>query len=1091
MRNHFVRGMLVFAGLCCGQVAYSQTPTAQITGRVTDPSDAVISGARITVTNVATGIDRRTISNEEGYYTVPALPPGTYRMDLQMAGFTPMSRTGIILAVNQTAKIDFTMQIGTVTESLSVRATAPLLDAAEGALGTVVENAKIGNLPLSGRNPFDLIMLTPGTQVYGRADLPGNTIPLTNYSTSGGPSMTNEILLDGVPNTAEGRQNEFINNPSVDAVQEFKVQSNSIKAEFGRTGGGVVNVSLKSGTNQFHGVLFEFLRNDKLDANNWFNNRSEQQRPPYRFNQFGGTVGGPIVKDRAFFFFNYEGLRRRRGNTFLFTVPRADMRQGDFSRVLSAADQPIEIYDPLSTRSVSGGASVRDLFPGNLIPRNRMDPVALNMLDYWAKPNLPGDPNTGVNNFITTAPEDFYTNLLNLRIDHRISSNHYLFGRFSWDEHKDTPPIVFGTVANPATGPQLFTTRNAGVNDTWTINPSTVASFRLGYARLRDSSTPWSYGFDATKLGFTRTFVAQQPVPLFPNIQVTGMTTNIGFGASALGPVGTLIENAWPNLFTGQSDLTKMMGRHVIKFGADARVYRIDGYQASNAGGAFSFTPGFTQGPDPTRAGPTSGNAFASYLLGTAASGTITLTPSKDTQGYYLGYFIQDDLKATPKLTFNLGIRYDYESCLTERYNKLTYLDFNSASPIQAPELGRTILGGLAYAGVNGHSRKMCDASRNNWGPRFGFAYSASTRFVVRGGYGISYLPVNRAIFDQQTGYAATTTMVSAIGFTPLNFISDPFPDGLVKPTGNSLGLLTNVGQSISAADRHQPVPYVQQWNIGVQHTVPGNAVVEVVYAGSKGTRLDQDEQWNQIPDQYLALGNNLIQQVRNPFLGLIPATAPLGQATVVDGQLLRRFPQFTGFGSLRSKTGSSIYHSMQMRVERRFSQGFTFLASYTVSKMIDDGSPGILAFTGSVPSFQDYNNRHLERAVSSQEVPQRFVLSGVYELPIGPGKRFLTRGGAVGKVAGGWQLNGISTIQSGIPLALTAATNPTLGQVGAGALRPDNNGKSAKLTGPTVDRLNRYFDTSVFSQPGPFRLTTRTLRKCDSPLPVGLFSDR
>jgi hypothetical protein len=1089
MRNRFVHSILVLAGLCCGQAVHAQTPTAQITGRVTDPSDAVISGAKIVVTNTATGVDRRTVSNDEGYYTIPALPPGIYQLDLQMSGFTAISRSGIILAVNQTAKIDFILQIGAVTESLSVQAATPLLDAAEGALGTVVENAKVANLPLSGRNPFDLVMLTPGTQVYGRADLPGNNIPLTNYSTNGGPSMTNEILLDGVPNTAEGRQNEFINSPSVDAVQEFKVQSNSIKAEFGRTGGGVINVSLKSGTNQFHGVVFEFLRNDKLDSNNWFNNTSGQKRPPYRFNQFGGTVGGPIVKDRAFFFFNYEGLRRRRGNTFLFSVPREDMRQGDFSHVSSAAGQPIEIYDPMGTRSLPGGGSVRDPFPGNMIPRNRMDPVASNMLDYWAKPNLIGDPNTGANNFISTAPEDYYMNLLNVRIDHRISQNHYLFGRFSWDEHKDTPPNVFGNVANPATGPQLFTTRNAGVNDTWTINPSTVASFRLGYARLRDSSTPFSYGFDATKLGFTSTFATQQPAPLFPNIQVTGMTTNIGFGASALGPVGTLIENAWPNLFTGQSDVTKMVGRHVIKVGTDVRVYRVDGYQAGSAGGAFSFTPGFTQGPDPTRAGATSGNAFASYLLGTAASGTITRTPSKDTQAYYLGYYIQDDLKVTPQLTLNLGIRYEYESCMTERYDKLTYLDFNSQSSVQSQELGRTIYGGLAYAGVNGHPRKMCDASRNNWGPRFGFAYSAGTRFVVRGGYGISYLPVNRAIFDQQTGYSATTTMVTAVGFTPLNFISNPFPDGLVAPSGNSLGLLTNIGQGISAADRHQPIPYVQQWNIGVQHTLPGNTVVEVAYAGSKGTRLDQDVQWNQMPDQYLVRGNDLLQQVRNPFLGQIPATAPLGQATVVAGQLLRPFPQFSSVVSLRSKTGSSIYHSMQMRVERRFSLGFTFLASYTVGKLIDDGSPGILAFTGSVPGYQDYNNRQLERSVSSQEVPQRFVLSAVYELPFGPGKKVLTYGGIIGKLIGGWQVNEISTIQSGIPLALNTATNPTLGPLGAGTLRPDNNGRSAKLTGATVDRLNRYFDTSVFSQPGPFRFGTtgRTLPDVRGPGTVNL----
>ena len=1074
------------AALLIASVCLAQSPTAEITGRVTDPKNALIPGAKVVSRNTSKGATRETTTNESGYYTIPVLEPGDYEVSVQSPGFKPVTRSGIVLQVNQTARIDFALDIGDVKETVIVAADALLIQADNAALGAVVDNKKISDLPLNGRNPFDLIALTPGTTFYARPDLPGNNIPLSNFSTNGGPALTNEVLLDGLPDTV-GQFNQVGVIPSIDAVQEFKVQTNNFGAEFGRTGGGVINVSLKSGTNQFHGVAYDFLRNDAFDANNWFNNRAGKSRPPFRFNEFGGNVGGPILHDRTFFFLDYEGLQRNIGRTYLFTVPTLDMRQGDFSRLRDTAGNPLRIFDPLTTRPTADGSGrVRDMFPGNVIPRNRFDPAALAMLRYWAPPNTPGDQRTGANNFISTESEKYSTNQVNARFDRNIGRNHQLFGRVSWNDTLVVPPNVFGNIANPASGPQSFTQWNMGANDTWTVTPSAVATFRMGYTRLHDNGRPLGVGFDIRQIGFPASYADAQVVKEFPQVNVTGMSvSNIGFGTSSLGPVNSALLNNVPNAYTAATDWTLVRGRHVVKIGADARLFRYSGTRPSNGGGTFSFTSGFTQGPDPNRAA--SGNPFASYLLGTPSTGTIQIRSNQDYQSYYLAQFVQDDFKVTPTLTLNLGLRYEYESALTDRYNRLTYFDPTASNAVLSQAAGRPILGGIGFVNSNGAPRNVVDVPRRNWGPRFGFAYRIRNSTVVRGGYGI-YYPARTGrdgVYAGQEGYSSTTNMITSVdGFTPVNFLQDPFPKGQTPPSRNTLGLLTNAGQAVNSAVRHQRAVYIQQWNFSVQRTLPGAILLETSYAGSKGTHLVGDIQLDQISDNELARGNDLLRLVPNPFFGIIPANASLGLPTIALGQLLRPYPQYTGVTASDSAYSSSVYHSLQVRTERRFSNGFTFLASYTFGKLIDDGSPGRLAFLGNVPSYQNSNNRHQERSVSTQDVSRRLVLSYVYELPFGQGKRFLNGSGLSGKLVGGWQINGISTFQTGIPLSLDVASNPTLGRVGVGTLRPDNNGKSAKLEGPIEGRLDRYFDTSVFSQPAVWQFgnTARTLPDVRAP---------
>jgi hypothetical protein len=1073
--KHTLRRILLVL-LAADLAASAQTTAGQFTGRITDPSGAVIAGATVVATNTATGATRETVSNELGIYTVPLLEPGQYTLTIKKPGFRTIERGGLVLHVNQIARMDFVMELGPVTESISVTADLPLLQAAEASLKATIDNRKIVELPLQGRNPFDLMFLAPGTQAFIRPSLPGNNIPLSNFSINGGPAMTNEVLLDGIPNTTP-QYNAYAIIPSIDAVEEFEVKTNNMSAEFGRTGGGVLNVTMKSGSNEFHGVLFDFLRNDALDSNTWLNKKTGLTNPPLRYNQFGGSLGGRIVRDRTFFFANYEGLRRRTGRTFQFTVPTLEQRRGDFSQTFAQNGRLVEIYDPLTVRP-AGNRFERSAFPGNVIPASRFNIVSKNILPYWPEPTHPGVWPTQANNFVKNRVEKYETNQLNARIDHTFTGANRLFGRFSWNESWVTPPIVFDKTTNPSSGPQLFTQRNFALNDTHSFGPATFATFRLGFARLRDFNNPFDTNFDMTRLGFPAYYRDIHPRRVFPSITVNGYAvSNIGFGTSSIGPVRNCVINNISNAYTAQTDVTHARAKHVLKTGFEYRLFRSHGYRPMLP--IFTFTPAWTQGPDPQQASINAGNSFASFLLGLAGSGDAQINATQDIQSYYYAAFIQDDYKLTPKLTLNLGLRFEVENLRTDRYNRLNVLDLVSPSPLQVPGMG-PLRGGLAFVGVGGRPREQAKVARN-WSPRFGLAYQWDRKTVFRGGYGIFFAPRTGWDFTQlgQTGFSATTTHVSSPdGITPTTYYSDPYPNGFVQPTGASLGLLTNVGGAISAPDYDQQGLYMQHWNLSVQRQIGGDVVLEVAYAGSKGTHLWQNLQWNQLPDEYLSLKEDLRRVIPNPFYGIIPAAQPLGGKTTTYGQLLRPFPHFTGVTSIGSTSGSSTYHALEIRAEKRFYRGLHFLASYTTPKQIDDGAPGArIAWLGDEPNFQNHNNRRAERSLNSHLASQRFTVAAGWELPIGRGKALASGLSPLAdKFLGGWQINWISAIQTGIPLALTTAVNNT-NSYGGGS-RPNSVGRSAKLSGPTRARLDRYFDTSAFTQPEPFSFgnVSRTL---------------
>jgi outer membrane receptor protein involved in Fe transport len=1059
--------------------------TAQITGRITDQAGAIIAGANVTVTNMATGINREGVSNDDGYFTLPLLNPGEYRIAVKKDGFKPLVQPGVTLQVNQVARLDYTLETGAVTETVNVTGTtAAVLETETSSLGKVVDQQRIQNLPLLGRNPYSLAGLVPGARPSaGANDLPVDIISQSYISINGARGNQNEYLLDGAPNTAAvGNQPVAFVNP--DAVQEFKVETNNFSAQYGRAGGGIFNIVTRSGTNEFHGTAYDYLRNDVLNANTFFGNRAGTQRPPFRFNQFGATLGGPIDfpekifgpmtyngKNRSFFFGSYEGVRFSQGGTYIGTVPTLLQRAGDFSQTRNAAGNVIPIYDPATTRANPNvaGQFLRDPFAGNVIPRNRFNPVFLKMLDFIPPPNAAGNANTAAGNYVVSRANRISKDTFSVRLDHQLNENHRMSGRFNYDDTPFTRPDYYNNIASPTFGQQLFLRRNFGLDYTGAFSSSLVGNVLFSFTRLENNRRPFSDGFDITTLGFPASFKAAVFPVSFPTIIMTGFGGSFSIpnsGTTSLMGGNDLIQFG-DNTGSLSGFLTKTLQRHTLKFGGEARLLRPNFWQFADTATNFAFTPGFTQGPNPTApAAASTGFAFAGFMLGTPASGATTIAASLATQVKYYGAFVQDDWKLANKFTLNLGLRYEYESPRTERYNQLTNFDFNATPPLTAA--GLNLKGALSFVGVGGNAREHWNPDRNNFAPRIGFAWNVLPKTVVRGGGGIFYAAMTgtggASAAIGVTGFEATSAMVTSLnGVTPLNFLDNPYPTGLLRPTGSSLGAGTQLGQNIRFIDRDLRTSYSAQWNLNVQRELPGGMLVEVGYAGNRGLKLQEGRELNQLPDSALALGDQLRAQVANPFRGQITNGALAG-ATVSRAQLLRPYPHFLSVLSLSSTWASSSYHAAIASLQRRFGNGLSLNGSYTFSKLLDMATG---TFAGEILSgggFQNWNNLRADRSLSALDAPHRFVVDGLYALPFGEGRRFNPKG-VGGRLVNGWEVSAIYTYQSGGALLFSSATNTNFSQ--GGGQRPNLTGNPALADGERT--LARWFNTAAFVAPAAY----------------------
>ncbi|MFZ0520837.1 MAG: TonB-dependent receptor [Candidatus Acidiferrales bacterium] len=1101
----------VYAVLACSLLLAvclsGQSFYGSIVGTVTDTSGSALPGAAVSLTSSDSGFKRASTTGDDGTFSFLSLVPGTYIVTIEKPGFKSYARDSITIQVDSTVRVDVAMQVGAVEQRVEVTSTAPLMQTETASLGQVVNSETVQEMPLNGRNVLNLTSLVPGVVTQGGASgnlTSQNIFASGNYQINGGTANQNAMYLDGSPiQVSYGSLTALI--PTQDAVAEFKVQTNSNDAEYGRYSGGVINLTTKSGGNDYHGSAYEFLRNKVLNANNYFSNATGTPRPPFTQNQYGVSFGGPIKKDKLFFFFNYEGFALRQGQTFLETVPTPAELNGDFSNYRDANGNVIPIYDPRTTSCgqignpcAPGQVPTRTQFPGNMIPSTRFDPVA----DYFrqdgrlfAAPNIPaGNPITNQFNFLTNASVGGNNDQINFRGDWNISEKQRMFARYTRWAFDELPQDPYQNQTYWFDlDPQKFTTNSIVWGDTYTFNPTTIFDIRVSYLRFKYFQGPPSSitGLDLTTFGF----------PSYMNALPPQFRTFPAFAFPDFGTGGTQVISAVNNNYVISPSLTKVWGKHTVKFGAELRRQDSNYYQVASPSGDFFFDNTFTSS-NYLNPGNT-GSSIADFLLGGASPGggftpSAILTPNITAASMrYQGYFVQDSFQVNSKLTITAGLRWEIPGVWTERHDSLSVFDPNATNILAAPT-GLPLKGGFQLVSDPGHSERGLKAEKFDlFAPRIGVAYRIDPNTVVRGGFGLFYGPSD-AIFQESPFQNAVNLYNNAMvtsqdnGATINNVVSNPFPPGLVFPPGRSADFqnvllgqnftsVSGAGGSAAIADWH--AAYYLNWNVTLQHQFQGGINVEAAYAASRGVHLpinsDNGVNINQLPDADLALGNQLLQNVANPFAGLI-ASGPLSSPNVPAWQLLRPFPTYQNVVEAAAYVGSSDYNSLQVKVQKRFHQGGTILASYTFSKLLTNTETSTDWLEGSIfgslqQIYQNFNNLKGERSLGLFDARQSLTVSYVYPLPFGRRQRFFADvQGVADKFVSGWSFDGIATFQEGFPLNIVA-TNDASHSFGGG-LRPNvTPGCDKHISGATQSKLNGYFNTSCFSEPDPFTYGTES----------------
>jgi Carboxypeptidase regulatory-like domain len=992
-----MKGVL-WIGLLAPMVVMGQVNTATIAGTVTDQSNAAVPGATVVARNLATNLATRSVTGGEGIFVLPNLAIGRYAVVVEKSGFRTATQSGILLAVDQRARVDFQLRLGDVAESISVQGDGKQVDTESSTVGQVIDNKRVVELPLNGRNFVQLTALSPGTLVQGNSQFTGEPNVLVNGNRGGATGF----LFDGAENFEQNAQTVQI-SPSIETIQEFKVQTSNFGADSGRQAA-VVSVISKSGTNEFHGNLFEFLRNRVFDARNFFSvdSRSEDRKR----NQFGGTFGGPIKRNRMFFFGGYEGNRQRIGAVRNSLVPTAAQREGNLAGLPA-------IFDPATTVRAT---SSRDPFPGNVIPRNRLASQALGILEYIPGPNAAGD------RFNTTTVGKLTNDQMNLKVDHRVTDRDNYFARFTRDSRDETSP---GPFPIPGGDVQKVLNYNAVASYTRTFSPTMINEFRVSYSRFDLNFDTTSKGLAVIdKLGITGLDGRKKDgIEGFPILNVTGYGN---FGDIGIRPLEQFFTNR-----NFADTLTWIRGSHTLKVGFDARIYRRAAFNGINARGTYSFTGVLTQ--NPARPGGT-GYGLADFLLGLPASAGRNfprLRQAVNWQNY--SSFVQDDWKVSRRLTLNVGLRHELNPQPTEERNRISSFDFVSGRPIAATGADGKIdqdafifftQADLDYMGVvSGQSlgfpgRALRNTQYGSMAPRFGFSYDVfgKGKTVLRGGYGIFYTLVG--------GNLSTQSIGSVPFFRGETFAGDPLVPSLTFarafPASNTPPL-----SEIFAFQREFANSYIQEWSFNVQQQAFGGTVFEVGYVANKGTKLDVSYQANQ---------------------PLIPGAGGI--------QPRRPYPKFSTI-QYNTTEGASTYHSMQAKAERRMKNGITYLASYTWSKT--------MSITGT--NQNPYSLREA-KSLADFDIPHRLVVSSVYELPFGQGRRWMTRGGVANAVLGGWSLGGILQLQAGSPF--TPTTGRDIANVGT-TTRPNRVGQGT-VSAPNI---LQWFDASAFVNPANFTYGT------------------
>ncbi len=1087
MRHSIGRQLFLITALALlfAALAFSQTFTAAIRGVVTDPSGAAVPGAKVTVTDVERGLDYTTETDEQGRYAVVNLQPSTYMLTVEAPGFQTYQRNPFELVVQQQATIDVQLQVGEVTTVVEVEAEQPLLNTTIANLGQVIENTYILQLPLIARNPMALTYLTPGVvRAGGRMGGQNNT----NFVANGARNSTSDVILDGVTVT-NPEQNSGITqlkfSPSVDAVQEFKVQTNFFSAEFGQTGGAIINMVTRSGTNEFHGTGYWFYRADEFNANSFFANRAGSPKPDWRRHQFGGVLGGPIRKDKAFFFVSYQRTDAKNPFARTATVPTPQQKEGDFSDYMTPSGELIQIFNPLDTIPDPDNPNdiLRLPFPNNVVPKSLWDPVSANAVKYFPDPNQEGAPFTRRDNWFKQESSSSISNQIVSKVDVNLSEKARFSARYGVDWMNSNPPNLYGNPAYPFNdGPMKNKVHTGMIDYTRTQSPTTIIQVRYGITRVDFNRDPMET-FNPTDLGLPSVIAENADFLTFPAFTPEGYT--------AIGTRGWLIIGSGEDVNQITGSVTKIAGGHNIKFGGEFRHSRLDYLQPGYPSGFHRFE---RQSTRQRRFGfsATEGNALASMLVGWYAgwAGAMHHDPWSYSRSQYYGMYIQDDWKITRKLTLNLGLRYDFDIPRWEKEYRYSYWDFDTPASIN-DQVPMYDLRGV-YRFTDEKTKSDFDGDYNNVQPRLGFAYALNDRTSIRGGFGFFYA-LSRATVKGHLGSGFTSSSNITASFdgnrTRYATPSNPYPDGLNLPPGRSLGIDTFLGLSAGTTNRTNNNPLYMSWNFSIQRQVPGNAIIEVNYTGSRGVHLlfAGDTNLRRLDPMYWSIGRTeLTRRVPNPFYGVItdPKSA-LSRETIVLNHLLRPMQHFTGASQSETQRGNSVYHALQIKYEKRFSHGLTMLAHYTWAKMIDDISHGSgnLSWLGGSTSVQDWSNLRNERSLSAHDVAHRFVMSWAYQLPIGAGRAVGTDWGRLtNALLGGWEISGIVTLQTGVPINVTQSG----GVLWDATQRPNLIG-NPDPGGSVREKFDsgQWFNVSAFEKPEPDTIGTapRTLNYRTPPL--------
>ncbi len=1074
--------------LALAAVLPAQVITGTILGTVTDPAGAAVPDAKVRIVNSGTNVQTQITTNTAGEFVVPYLPPGTYEVSIEMTGFKTFRQSAIPLGMDAKYRVDAKLAVGAVSESVEVLSNVQAVQTDSSDLNTTITSAAVQNLPNIGRNAMSYLVTVAGVVPRQGFEAVNNFAvgddsrkQFSNFTVNGSRPISSEILLDGAPNT-NAAFNEIAVLPNLDAIGEFKVITNAYSAEFGRAGGGVVSFGTKSGTNDWHGSIYEYFRNPVLNANSFGNNsfgrdasgNSVRPKGKFNVNQFGGSIAGPVIlpnyngRDKTFFFASYEGIRQAEDASAFLTMPTAAERAGDFSQTRALIRNPAtgenllvprNIYNP-----VAATTNVIDLGNGafrlerqqfqdggvlNKIPQRYINPTAAKMVGFYPLPNIAPLQPDGTQNYYDANSNYTRTDQFIFKADQYFSQQHRTFFRFTTDWSLNTPRNRFRTTTPEATdaAPVSQFNPSATVGHTWTMSPTTIAEFRANVTRINLIQQPASgLNSDLAGLGFSQQMLAVAPSFAFPRLVPGGSFQQIGIGNFVLR------DNHSTNYaFTGS--VTKVLTKWTLKFGGEYRPLFNNFYQAFVPSFAFSAQnltrscggSGCPQLPFDRSEGFNLADVLIGSMDGQIGSGQFTTgDPRLALKNSYWGFFSQNDWKVNRKLTVNLGLRWDYQAPMTERYDRLSQFNRYATNATGTP-------GVYEFSNNGGNSRGQTDSDFLNWGPRIGFAYRPAARTVIRSAYGISY--------DQVTGVGSGAQGFGTDGFTfpafirtrpasGLDILDRPFNDafnGGGRVIGADPASLSYLGSTVTAIARKQRTPYVQQWNFTIERELPAGFLGSVSYVGTKGTRLIIQQQPvngdNSIPEpvlndaraEFIRTGiNPLSALVPNPFFGKITGNANLSGPTITRLNLNKAYPAYGGVTAFQQRFGSSNYNALQVSARRAFRNGFEAGVNYTWSKNIDFGNSisvnsGNLGNGGGSSTFT-LNNFALERSVANSDVPHRAVVHYIAELPFGKGRRFLSDNAVLGAIAGGWKVAGITTFASGLPLAIT----------GGGFGRPD-----------------------------------------------------